>query len=96
MSKVNEMATVIQELRDTAAALVDTANWLANTFLSADDVAPEVPTRTIDEVRSVLVEKSRDGHSAEVRELLGKYGATKLSEINPKDYDALLEDAEVI
>ncbi len=32
----------------------------------------------------------------EVRALLQKYGAAKLSEIDPANYEALLQDAEVI
>ena len=39
---------------------------------------------------------SANGHGAEIRELLKKYGQTKLSEIDPKDYPALLADAEVL
>ncbi len=40
--------------------------------------------------------KSRAGHTAEVRALLKKYGAAKLSEIDPANYEALMKDAEVI
>ena len=96
LSKTNELASVIKELRDAASVLTDTADWLASTFLLADACEPSVQTRNFEEVRAILVEKSRDGHSAEVRELLQKYGASKLSEINPADYDALIKDAEVI
>jgi len=56
-----------------------------------EEVAP-----TLEAVRAVLAEKSRTGHSAEVRSLLEKYGATKLSQIDPANYKALLADAEVI
>ena len=41
-------------------------------------------------------EKSRAGHTAGVRELLQKYGACKLSQVDPANYEALLRDAEVI
>ena len=51
---------------------------------------------TLEEVRAVLAEKSRAGHTAEVKELLNKYGADKLSEIDPSEYPALLADAEVL
>ena len=47
-------------------------------------------------VRAVLAEKSRNGHTAEIRSLLEKYGATKLSAVDPKHYEALLKDAEVL
>ena len=51
---------------------------------------------TLEEVRAVLAEKSRAGHTAEVKELLNKHGADKLSEIDPAEYSALLADAEVL
>ncbi len=51
---------------------------------------------TLEEVRAMLAEKSRAGHTAEVKELLNKHGADKLSEIDPAEYPALLADAEVL
>lgn len=57
---------------------------------------PEEKPLTLEEVRAVLAEKSRAGHTAEVKELLNKHGADKLSEIDPAEYTALLADAEVL
>lgn len=48
------------------------------------------------DVRAVLADKSRNGYTSDVKALLLKYGADKLSAINPKDYEALLAEAEVI
>lgn len=57
---------------------------------------PEEKPLTLEEVRAVLAEKSRSGHTEEVRELLAKHGADKLSEIDPAGYAALLAEAEVL
>lgn len=57
---------------------------------------PEEKPLTLEEVRAVLAEKSRAGHTAEVKELLNKHGADKLSEIDPAEYAALLAEAEVL
>ncbi len=57
---------------------------------------PEEKPLTLEEVRAVLAEKSRAGHTAEVRELLNRHGADKLSEIDPAEYAALLAEAEVL
>ena len=59
-------------------------------------VKQEEKPLTLEEVRAVLAEKSRAGHTEEVRELLKKHGADKLSEIDPAKYPALLADAEVL
>ena len=57
---------------------------------------PEEKPLTLEDVRAVLADKSRQGFTSEVKELLKKHGADKLSEINPAEYKALLADAEVI
>lgn len=57
---------------------------------------PEEQPLTLEEVRAVLAEKSRAGHTAEVKALLTKHGADKLSDIDPAEYPALLADAEVL
>lgn len=55
-------------------------------------------TKQIDftDVRALLAEKSRAGHTAEVKALLRKYGAEKLSEIDSSKYATLMADAEVL
>lgn len=62
----------------------------------APSPAPKEKPLTLEEVRAVLAEKSRAGHTAEVRALLIKHGADKLSDIDPAEYPALLADAEVL
>ena len=57
---------------------------------------PEEKPLTLEEVRAVLAEKSRSGHTEEVRALLNKHGADKLSEIDPVEYAVLLTEAEVL
>ena len=99
MSKMSDMAATIEELRNAAAAINDAANWLAEMFGGAGDAKPAVPTEptlTLEQVRAVLADKSRQGHTAEIRALLQKYGAAKLSGIDPAHYKALLTDVEVL
>ena len=96
MSKMSEMALTIEELRRSAAAISDAANWLAEQF-SGDEPAPEAPAEpvlTLEAVRAVLANKSRAGYTAQIRSLLQKYGADKLSGVDPANYKALLADAE--
>lgn len=103
MSKMSDMAQAIEELRSAAAAITDAANWLAQQFNSDAEEAQiteaqleKKPELTLEQVRAVLADKSRAGHTAAVRDLLQKYGASKLSQVDPKHYEALLKDAEVI
>jgi len=96
---MSDMATIIEDLRDTAAAINDAANWLAEAF-SAAEPAEETPVTepalTLEDVRAILAEKSRAGHTAEIRSLLQKYGADRLSQLDPSNYKALLAEVEVL
>ena len=60
----------------------------------ATDPSQKQDVITLEEVRTVLAEKSRDGHTDAIRALLEKHGASKLSEISPSHYQTLLKDAE--
>lgn len=54
---------------------------------------PEIP---LEKVRGILAEKSRAGKTAEVRAIIKKFGADRLSDIDPKDYAAVLKEAGVL
>lgn len=105
MSKMAEMAQTIEELRSAAASINAAADWLYQQFSGDDESKQQIPKSAakekekpkpqLEDVRAVLAEKSRAGHTAEVRALLKKHGADKLSEIEPAKYEALLQDAEV-
>ena len=56
----------------------------------------EKPTITMEQVRAVLAQKSKDGKKAQVKALLLKYDSGKLSGVKPEDYPALLAEAEVL
>ena len=105
MSRMSDMAATIEELRNAAAAITDVANWLTELFSTtatvdetqeSESVSPAVPQLTLEQVRAVLADKSRMGFTAEIRALLQKYGAAKLSGIDPVHYKALVADAEVL
>lgn len=51
---------------------------------------------SIEMVRAVLAEKSQQGKTREVKALLMKYDAGKLSGVKPEDYEDLLKEAEVL
>ena len=51
---------------------------------------------TLEEIRALLADKSRSGHSAEVKALISKYGADKLSEVDPSKYPQMFKEAEAI
>ena len=103
MSKMSELDLCVIELRSAAQSLNTVADSLTALFSGSQpesSVQPESkpPSKplTLEDVRAVLAEKSRNGHTAKIRELLEKHGAAKLSEIDPQKYSALLAEAEVL
>ena len=51
---------------------------------------------SLEDVRAVLAKLSQHGKTAEVKDLITKYGATKLSDVDEGKYKDLLKDAEGI
>ena len=104
MSKTSELALVIEGLRSAAAALCSVAENLSTLLADqAEHTATPAPTiqktvkpLSLEAVRAVLADKSRNGHTADIRALLEKHGAAKLSEIDPAKYAALLADVEAL
>lgn len=106
MSKMSELAAELSELKRCGEILIGISETLAKMFSSDSNEEKQESAKeqkvnqktvlTITDVRKVLAEKSRKGQTAKVKELLIKYGADKLSEIDPSKYADLLSDAEVL
>ena len=58
-----------------------------------EDKKPEV---TFQQVRAVLAQKSREGYTSAVKNIIEYFGAEKLSDIKPENYAEVLEQAEMI
>ena len=91
---------LLMEIKEDAENLASSIGVLL-TALESDEELPkeekikqEEKTYEIEDVRKILADKSRLGHTAKIRELLEKYGAKKLSEIEPSNYKDLVADVE--
>ncbi len=101
MSKVKlllDLAGNLRHLADSLQAVADAFGLSdspdAPEEISVPPVQEEMPAVDLEQLRTRLGELSREGYTAKIRELIGKYGATHLSKVDPKDYAALLRDAE--
>lgn len=93
---IRSLADVFEAIADTYrdATVVETdAKVIEAQEVKALPAEKEV---TLEDVRAVLGQKSQTGMTAEVRELITKYGGTRLSDIDPAQYKALLAEAEVL
>ncbi|EOS39831.1 hypothetical protein C809_04497 [Lachnospiraceae bacterium MD335] len=59
------------------------------------EVQQESPA-TLEGIRALMAQKTQEGKSKEIKELLQKYGAAKLSAVKPEDYPALMQEAQVL
>ncbi len=50
----------------------------------------------VEDIRAVMAQKSQEGKTKEIRELLQKFGAVKLSAVNREDYPVLLQEVKVL
>lgn len=78
------------------AAKVSKPKKIAAKETPAEPAPKEEKPLNLEDVRAVLADKSRKGHTAEIKALLNKHSADKLSEIDPAEYVSLLADAEML
>ena len=95
MVSKNELALLTEELRQAVQHVNEVVGKI-HALLPEEKAVPDKKPLKLEEVRAVLAEKSRNGHTEAIRELLKKYGADRLSAIDPTHYQALLEEAEVL
>lgn len=108
--QISERPTPAQNAT-TAAAAAEMPPWQTDpaqeATTSATDNTPmnaastqnktESPRQpTLEDVRAVLAQKSAEGRSSDIHALLDRYGAKKLSAVDPARYAELLRDAEAL
>ncbi|MGN1369564.1 MAG: rRNA biogenesis protein rrp5 [Aristaeellaceae bacterium] len=103
MSKMKLLLDVVDDMRRLADSLQTVADGIAWNTDAGDQLdhqqpaaqpeKPKAPVITIDQVRTLLAEKSGEGKTQAVKALLYKYDAGKLSGVKQEDYAALMEEA---
>jgi len=104
VSKIKLLLEVVDNLRSLADSIHAAAEAMAGNEPAqpaaqeppAAEPKPKAKAVSLEQVRAVLAEKSQAGFTAEVRGLLEKHGAPKLSQIDPVNFTALLADAEAL
>lgn len=83
------MEDVIAKIRECADILTSLADSLETKTEESSEIA-------FTDLRGRLADKSRAGYTAQIRELLKKHGAEKLSGIDKSEYAALLAEVEAL
>lgn len=93
-----DTAKLLQKAAESLRSLADSIQAVCAIYDGSPQEPPVTKQQTVplEKVRGVLAEKSRDGFTAEVREIMQSFGAERLSEIDPAQYEAVLKKAEVL
>ena len=97
MSKIKLALSVVEDLRTLASSIETLAKALleGETPCSPAEEAPKVVEEvTLEDVRALLAAKKQEGKS--ITELLNKFGASKLTDIDPKSYADILRAAGLL
>ena len=93
-TKLDELlAKAVDDINKVRAELKSQLTPEAKVVEAIKEPAIELVPITFEEVRTRLAELSRDGKTTKVRELIAKFGATKLSEVDKKHYPAIMDGA---
>lgn len=97
MAKTKQIFQIIADLDQQINQLLEIKSDLESLFNDAADTQKNDSKEsviTLEQVRAVLADKSRLGFTKDIKHLITKFGATKLSEVKPQDYATLLKKAE--
>lgn len=93
----DSLQTIADAIRENKEFVVDSEAKAVEQIPEKTETKPKKEkTISLEDVRGILAQKSQAGHSAEVKELIKRYGADKLSAIDPSKYEELIKDAEEI
>ena len=106
MNKMSELSRALDEMVACGEGLIRTANAIRDMFTGepekaapvelAAPPAEETKKYTFQEVRKAFSAKSHAGYTAQVKALIARYGADRLSAVKEEDYAALMADLEGI
>lgn len=110
MAAMKDLDTVLATLTEHSRGIMEAVQALRE-MLSGEVKAPspeeqpekhperETPEKQppkIEDVRALLLEKRKAGFRDEIKALLLRHGAEKLTEVAPTEYEALMAEAEGI
>jgi len=91
MSKTKLALDVVNDLRSLANSIESLVGAESN-----PEAATEPSPPTLEEVRAAMAEKNRAGHREAVKAIIYKYGADKLTALEPQHYTAVLQEVGAI
>lgn len=92
--KLKELETQIDQVKETVQSICELLSSNQDGEQRNDEQPKRDPVEDKVTVRKMLAKKSAEGYTDQVKALLHKFGAEKLSDVDPKDYEDLYYSAE--
>lgn len=95
LEAAKEIKTIFSEEPQTTA-LPEISEIKAPKETTKKETVAQEKALSFTDVRAKLAEKSREGFTADIKEILRNHGAEKLSDIQPADYETVLREVEAL
>lgn len=107
MGKTKLALNVVNDLRSLAESIEALVNVIEPEAKETKNKATVKKTKvtketteekqpTLEELRSLMAEKNRDGHREKIKAIIVNHGANKLTELEPECYLKVLKEVEAI
>ena len=94
--KLKELETQIGQVKEDVQSIRELLSSNEHEASSDDGQPKRNPVQDKVTVRQMLAEKCKKGYTDQIKDLLHKFGAERLSEVDPKDYEDIYYSAEGI
>ncbi len=97
MAKMSKLDALLTGLSEHSRGITEAVNAIRELLSGKkEEKADEPKPLSIEEVRAVLLEKRKAGFRDEIKALLLRHGADRLTDIDPTEYRTMMAEAEEI
>lgn len=94
--KMSELDLLLGEFEQAACHVQELAKEIRAFFTTKEEPAKEEKPISFTELRALCVNKSRAGHTEEIKAMIQDTGANRLSEVEPNRYRELYQRVEAL
>lgn len=94
--KMSELDLLLDEFEQAACHIQELAKEIRAFFTTKEEPAEEEKPISFTELRALCANKSRAGHTEEIKAMIQDTGANRLSEVEPNRYRELYQRVEAL
>ncbi len=94
--KMSELDLLLGEFEQAACHIQELAKEIRAFFTTKEEPAEEEKPISFTELRALCANKSRAGHTEEIKAMIQDTGANRLSEVEPNRYRELYQRVEAL